>query len=202
MTEVKSLDQLTLLLGYIVPGLIIVWMRAQFLMGRIGAVKDSLLIYFTLSLTYLVVLNALTTLCTGNPAPLDQQTRYWLAIDLAGAAVFGAIFGLNARFGWIRQAVGKLGVNLTHVIGPAWEWKFSNFPPSIVFLTLKDDSRICGWCGRKSFVGSDPDDRDLFLEQVYDVDSDGVAHIRVPGKGIYVAAGEIRFIEFVPTPTN
>jgi len=35
MTEVKSLDQLSLVLGYRVPGLIIIYVRAQFLTGRL-----------------------------------------------------------------------------------------------------------------------------------------------------------------------
>jgi hypothetical protein len=58
MTEVKSIEQLSLILGYIVPGLIILYVRAQFLTGRIGPHKDALLSYFTLSVIYLAFMNA------------------------------------------------------------------------------------------------------------------------------------------------
>jgi len=55
LTEVKSLEQLSVILGYIVPGLIILYVRAQFLTGRIGPHKDALLSYFTLSIIYLAM---------------------------------------------------------------------------------------------------------------------------------------------------
>ena len=80
----------------------------------------------------------------------------------------------------------------------AWDWKFLNFPESLLTLTLKDGSRVYGWCGKGSFIGSDPKDRDIYLVQVYDVDEDGNWAIKTPGKGIYVTAGEVRIIEFIP----
>jgi len=33
---------------------------------------------------------------------------------------------------------------------------------------------------------------------VYDVDEDGTWIARTPGKGIYIAGGEVRMIEFIP----
>ncbi len=199
MNDIKSADQLALLLGYVVPGLIIVWFRAQFLTGRIGPTKDSFVVYLTLSVTYVCLLNALVTLVTGSDVALDHQTRYWLPIELVGAAVFGIIVGCNSRFGWTRRMVGRLGVNLPHVIGPAWDWKFSQITPSMVVVVLKDGSTVQGWCGAESFIGSDPDDRDLYLEQVYEVDDLGTGRVTNPGKGIYIAANEVRTIEFLST---
>ena len=88
MTEVKSLEQLSIILGYIVPGLIVLYVRAQFLTGRIGPHKDALLSYFTLSVIYLAIMNADASLITGSDAPLYEQTRYWLPMLLFGAFVF------------------------------------------------------------------------------------------------------------------
>jgi hypothetical protein len=91
VTEVKSLEQLSLILGYIVPGLIIMYVRAQFLTGRIGPHKDALLSYFTLSVIYLAFVSAAVALITGKDAPLHEQTRYWLPVLLVGAIAFGII---------------------------------------------------------------------------------------------------------------
>jgi hypothetical protein len=65
-------------------------------------------------------------------------------------------------------------------------------------ITLKDGSRGSGWCGEGSFIGSDPKDRDIYIEQVYDVDDQGNWTIRTVGKGIHIAGGEARIIEFIP----
>ncbi|HVC61118.1 MAG TPA: DUF6338 family protein [Acetobacteraceae bacterium] len=198
MTEVKSLEQLSVILGYIVPGLIILYVRAQFLTGRIGPHKDALLSYFTLSIIYLAIMNAGVSLITGSDAPLYEQTRYWLPLLLIGAIVFGILIGLNASLGVTRWLLRRCGLHLPHVLDSAWDWKFLNFPESLVTLTLKDGSRIYGWCGKGSFIGSNPKDRDMYLVQVYDVDEDGNWAMKTPGKGVYIAAGEVRVIEFIP----
>ena len=66
---------MSIILGYIVPGLIILYVRAQFLTGRIGPHKDALLSYFRLSIIYLAVMGADVPLITGSNAPLFEQTR-------------------------------------------------------------------------------------------------------------------------------
>ena len=198
MTEVKSYEQLWLILGYIVPGLIILYVRAQFLTGRIGPHKDALLSYFTLSMIYLAIVNATVSVITGSDAPLYEQTRYWLPALLIGAVVFGVRIGLNASLGITRWLLRHCGLHLPHVLESAWDWKFLNFPESLMTLTLRDGSRISGWCGAGSFIGSDPKDRDIYLVQVYDVDEAGNWAIRTPGKGVYIAGGEVRIIEFIP----
>lgn len=198
MTEVKSLDQLSLVLGYIVPGLIILYVRAQFLTGRIGPHKDALLSYFTLSVVYLTVMNAAVLLVTGRPDPLPTQTPYWLPIYLAGALVFGILAGLNSSLGAMRRLLSLCGLHIPHALDSAWDWRFSRFPPRLMIVTLKDGSRIYGWCGEDSFIGSDPQNRDLYLEQVYEVDEGDNWTIKTPGKGIYIAGGEVRTIELIP----
>lgn len=198
MTEVKSIEQLTLILGYIVPGLIILYVRAQFLTGRIGPHRDAVLSYFTLSIIYLTAMNATVSLVTGSASPLQEQSRYWLPIILAGAVIFGVAVGLNASVGATRWLLRHCGLHLPHVMDSAWDWRFSRFPPSLMTITLKDGSRVSGWCGESSFIGSDPKDRDLYIEQVYDVDEQGNWAIKTLGKGIYIAGGEVRTIEFIP----
>lgn len=198
MTEVRSLDQLSLILGYLVPGLIIIYVRAQFLTGRLLPHKDAILSYFTLSVIYLAIVQAITSLITGSWSPLFQQTPYWLPIMLGGSAVFGVLIGLNASYGSTRWLLAKLGVYVPHAITTAWDWRFSRFTECLVTITLKDGSRVYGWCGAGSFIGSDPQNRDLYIAQVYDVDDNGTWTLKTLGKGIYIAAGEVRLIEFIP----
>jgi hypothetical protein len=190
MTEVKSPEQLSLILGCIVPGLIILYVGAQFLTGRIGPHKDALLSYFTLSVIYLAIVNATVSLVTGSDAPLYEQTRYWLPYLLIGAVMFGILIGLNASLGITRWLLRHCGLHLPHVLESAWDWKFLNFPESLMTLTLRDGSRISGWCGRGSFIGSDPKNRDIYLVQVYDVDEVGNWTIRTQGRAFILPAAK------------
>jgi hypothetical protein len=198
MTEVNSPEDASLILGYVVPGLIIMYVRAQFLTGRIGPHRDALLSYFTLSVIYLAIVNAALSLVTGSDSPLHEQTRYWLPILLAGAVIFGVLIGLNASLGLTRWCLRRLKIHLPHVMESAWDWRFSRFPETLVTITLKDGSRVYGWCGAGSFIGSNPKDRDLFIEQVYDLDEEGTWRLNTPGKGIYITGGEVLTIEFIP----
>ncbi len=200
MDPVKSPEQISLVLGYLVPGLIIIYVRAQFLTGRVAPHKDLLLTYFTLSIIYLALMDAGLVILSGTSVPLHEQTRYWLPILLFGAFIFGGLIGLNAATGTTRRWLRRIKVYLPHAFDSAWDWKFSRFPESLVMLTLKDGSRVAGWCDAHSFMGSDPKDRDIYISQVYEVDAAGNWHLKTVGKSIYIAANEVRTIEFVPTP--
>jgi hypothetical protein len=147
---------------------------------------------------YLAVVNASVTLVTGSSAPLHEQTADWLHILLVGSVLFGVVVGLNASLGITRYLLQYVGLHLPHVMESGWDWRFSRFPPSLMTITLKDGSRVSGWCGPASFIGSDPSNRDLYVEQVYDVDEEGNWTLRTPGKGVYIAEGEVRLVEFIP----
>ena len=166
MTRVKSIEQLSLVLGYVVAGLIILCVRAQFLTGWIRPNKDALLSYFTLSVIYRAVMNAAVLLFAGSAAPLQGQTRFWLPIILAGAVIFGVLIGLNVPLGATRSFLRHCELHLPDVLHSAWDWRFSRFPPSPMTITLKDASGVSDWCGEVTFIGSDPKDRDLYIDQL------------------------------------
>lgn len=45
--------------------------------------------------------------------------------------------------------------------------------PHWILVTFKDSTRVAGYCGRESFISSDPSERDIYIERVYDVDDNG-----------------------------
>lgn len=56
---------------------------------------------------------------------------------------------------------------------------------------------VAGAFAEMSFSSSDPAERDLFLERVFDIPDNGPWK-EVPGKEILIRASEIRFVEFLP----
>jgi hypothetical protein len=65
--------------------------------------------------------------------------------------------------GITRRFLGKFGLNLPHVMTNAWDFRLSQFEETLVTVTLKDGSRISGWCGPKSCAGS-AQCRDLYAD--------------------------------------
>ena len=68
-------------------------------------------------------------------------------------------------------------------------------PGEWVLVTLKDGTRFAGFCGPDSFISSDPAERDLYIQWVYDLDDEDGWRSRGE-TGLLVAGGEISTIEF------
>src|SRR3546814_16510889 len=76
-------------------------------------------------------------------------------------------------------------------------WRFSRLAGSNwVLVTMQDGSTVAGLFGGQSFASSDPAERDIYIEQVYDYTADGEWHCARPGNSILVMREEIRFVEF------
>ncbi len=114
-----------------------------------------------------------------------------------GPALFGFLLGLNASKGWSRRVLGKLGVRVVHVMPTAWDRTFGGLDACWVLVTLKDGSKVAGFCGTGSFASSDPKERDLYIERVYGLDEHDIWQ-DIARRGMLIPSGEIRCIEFFP----
>lgn len=79
----------------------------------------------------------------------------------------------------------------------AWDWKFSRQDEQWVLVTLKNGDTITGFYGKESFSASTPDERDIYIQWIYDTDAKGTSPTPQE-KGVYIGAGEISTIEFWP----
>lgn len=198
MLDVKTLEHIHLILLFVVPGLIAVYVRAQFITGRRPPHSEALLSYLAISIIYYALALPLYYWLL---APLDVgrfKIIAWFAAVFVGPAILGALLGLNAREGFIRNLAMKLGFNPVHVMPTAWDWKFSGMPEQWVLVTLKNGTRFAGYCGLGSFISSDPNERDIYLDQVYEM-SDDNAWSRCDQRSVLIACGEVSTVEFWPT---
>lgn len=194
--DMKSVDNIYLVLGFLVPGLIMTWVRAQFTTGRISLPKEALLVYLAQSVAYYAfVLPAVEFVVERSPG--YGRAAGWILLVFAGPAILGLALGLNARHGFARSLLGRLKLPVIHVMPTAWDWKFAANRSHWVLVTLKDGTRFAGIFGAASFASSDPAERDLYLEKVYDLDDDD-NWIDRGEKGALLVAGEIRSVEFLP----
>lgn len=79
----------------------------------------------------------------------------------------------------------------------AWEHVFGRRPLCYARIRTVDGLWIGGLFGRGSYAGKFPYDSDLFIEEAWPVDADGVFGDAPLGYAVYVPAATIMFVEFL-----
>jgi hypothetical protein len=195
---VQALDpaKLQLFLLFAVPGIIALFVRAQFLTGRMPPAADGILAYVTVSLVYHALAFPLAPKVYGA-SPLNGSWSWtWPLFVFVIPTILGVLLGLSAQHGWMSRLLTKLRLMTTHPIGCAWDWKFGGISECWVLVILKNGIRWGGRLGDRSFISSVPTERDIFLQQVYEVDDEGKWTPRT--SGVWIAHGEIQSVEFWP----
>lgn len=180
-------------LVFFVPGAIILFVRSQLTTGRLPPPSERLLSYLIVSAIYL----ALTLPFVDYQPELGLSNLsswswiFWLFVIPAVVGVF-----LAALWGRIHDLLVKIGLRLVHPIPNAWDWKFSNVDDKWVLVTLIDGSEVAGYLGSKSFISSDPSERDIYIEKLFQIDSQTKEWKESGSKGILIASGQVKTIEF------
>ncbi|OYU34367.1 DUF6338 family protein [Novosphingobium sp. PASSN1] len=196
--ELLDLEKLRVFLVFAVPGIVILYMRAQFLTGRIPALAEGIVAYITVSLVYYAL--ALPLMSHVQAASGFAQSLLWIFVVIVGPALVGAALGLNVRKGWLQWLLAKFGISTVHPVNSAWDWRFAGTKSSWVLAILKDGSRWAGYLGGGSFLSSDPAERDLFIQRVYELDESNNWLARE--SGVWIAHGEIQSLELWPDKPN
>ncbi|MCG7520690.1 DUF6338 family protein [Ruegeria sp. Ofav3-42] len=198
MVDLKSPEAFQIVLYLVVPGLIAVFVRAQFLTGRMQKHTDAILTYLPISLIYwaMVMIAGLTV------KEISEDPRVALLTVFLGPAILGALLGLNARLDLVRGLLRKAKLNPVHPVPTAWDWKFQRTQPQFVLVTMTDGECVAGRYDESSFASSDPTERDIYIEKVLEIQEHGPWK-DVGDKGILIRPSEIRYIEFFPAnPPN
>ena len=198
MPDFKNVDNLHLIIFFIVPGLVAVYVRSRFISGRTPSHTDNLLGYFVLSLIYYSLISPFAGSALSIREPWLAWAAIWIGLTLVGPALFGLLLGAWAQKDWGIWIADKLGLSTIHVIPTAWDWRFSKIPPGGMFLmiTLTSGERVAGYFGLKSFASSDSGERDLYIEEEYDVTDQNEWNPRPAKVGILIPVKEIRYVEF------
>lgn len=201
--EIASAEAVYPVLAFLVPGLIAFFVRMQFLTGRMPSHTDAVLSYLTLSLIYYSFAFPGVEYFLLPDHSGYTELLLWLGLIFVGPALFGLFLGINAQKQIVRRLLNKIGLYPVHVMPAAWDWKFGTMTEQWVLVVLKDETKFAGLFGRHSFASSDPAERDLYIERIYDIDNANQWHPR--DNGVLIAGSEIRTIEFWPykeTPAN
>jgi hypothetical protein len=196
MPDLKGLENVQFVMAFIVPGLIISYVRARFTNGRMEKLSDAALAYFALAVVYYGLTLPLLYYIIEVPAGLLKNICWW-ALIAVGPSLFGMLLGVSTQQGWLRRLAHKLGMRPIHSTPNAWDWRFGACPPCFVLVTLANGDTVAGLFGEASFASSDPAERDIYIEEIWDVPDDGDAWIRREERqGILLPAKEVRHVQF------
>jgi len=192
--DLSSLDDFYRILGFLVLGLVVLFVRSQFVTGRRPPHSAAVLSYLTISVIYYALALPLLHLALSTSGTW-QSPLAWFSLIFVGPAGLGLLLGLNVQKNWLRRVLQRWHLSVVHPIPTAWDWKFGRSGYEWVLVTLKDGTRFGGFCGPESFMSSDPNERDLYIQWVYEIDGEGQWSAS-DERGLFIAAGEVRTIEF------
>lgn len=195
---------------FLIPGFI--WQKisqASSVYSR--PVKVNLLECLTLScINYLLASPIVCLLLPHWPADLDPKDpgsvlnklgylylAAWLSLVFILPVVGGVLTAKIPQWGWLNRSLGKVGITLLHPAPTAWDYAFARGHEYWARIELTNDELVEGIFGENSLASSEGSERDLFLESVYELDSDTGEYEAVEdNEGIYIRAGDIRTISF------
>ena len=198
MPDLKGPENFYLILFFIVPGIIALFVRSRFITGRTPSTKENLLTFLILSLIYYSFTILFIEQALAVREPWLLRAAIWIGLILIGPAAFGLILGIAAQKEWVHRLTDYFDLTIVHVIPTAWDWRFSKMPRDGLFImvTLTNGAIVAGHFGSKSFASSDTQERDLYIQEEYTITENGRWEARPEKVGILIPAREIRHVEF------
>lgn len=197
MPDMKELANVQLVIAFIVPGLIISYVRNRFISGRLEKLSDAVLAYLSLTVVYYGLTLPFIDHILDLPAGWPKNLCWW-ALIAVGPAIVGMLLGVAAQRGWVRWIAHKLGMRPVHSTPNSWDWRFGRcIGQQFIMVTMTDGATAAGVFGPESFASSDPAERDIYIEELWDVPEDGGPWTpRASRTGVLIPAKEIRFVNF------
>ncbi|AHE55039.1 DUF6338 family protein [Sphingomonas sanxanigenens] len=182
---------------FAVPGIVALYVRAQFLTGRMPPLGEGIVGYVILSLIYHAAIFPFASSFYATPSVRGWYAAGWFSLLFLGPAILGFALGLNIRKGWSKKLLSYLKINTIHPVNSAWDWRFGDCKECWVMAVLKDGTKWYGYLGTDSFMSSDVAERDIFIQHVYDYEGNDKPWTP-KNTSVWIAHGEIQSLEFWP----
>ncbi len=200
--QIDNLDVVIYTFQFLVPGYIISEISSAIMPKRNLSEGEK----FLQSLSY-SVLNAAIWFWAFQlvHSHFSDATWYRSIIDVFMVIVCGGITGfvLGAlRSKQVLQRMAeKVHIILNNPVPTAWDYKFSDHQQHWVEITLSSGSVIRGLYSTESFASSDPDFRDVYIEQLYQKSGD-IWTKAERTNGVWIHPDEIHYIKFYTLEDN
>lgn len=197
----ESFDMLFYTFAFIVPGFVMFSTFTTFVPKKNDAAKISLIRFLFFSSINYGIWSWLIYLLFNNQYLKTHQLYsafLWCFIIFISPILIGILAGHFSNKDKIRRILQSFGFNPIHTIPASWDYKFSKLPETTwIIVTLDDGSHVYGRFSTGSFASSDCDDRDIYIEEIYNIDDKGNWTAVPRCDGILIRGENIRYIEFI-----
>ena len=128
------------------------------------------------------------------------STLRWLVFLVILPVIVGVITGVVSNRTLLYKSLKKVRLNPIHPTPSAWDWTFSDLNEQYVLVKLKNGAMFGGFLGADSFISSDPNERDMYIEEIFEIDDKDKWVTN--GHGVYLTGRNISSIEFLPSSIN
>ena len=179
---------------YLLAGLIIIWIRSNYLLARrpplTEMVAEAVIFSLLNQLLFLTLAALLPTIA------LPPRGTFFLEV-LVLPVLLGLLLGVSLSRGWFNAAFRRLSIPVQPV-SRAYDFAFAaQDAESFAILTYSDGTEIFGYFGDNSFTATGVDHSDIYLERLYEVAVDGRWTERHPARGAWASLTDLRSIEFL-----
>ena len=193
MSELPTAIQITSLASLLAPGLIISMIRDRAITGSTPEFKDRVLAYGVISVGYFSAVSPLFHVQGGINLP-DWMWNFfqYFAIPIAVGIALAYIY----QWKWSYRIADRFGLRLAHHIPAAWDYLFKDIAAdTFILVRLADGTEIPGRMGRNAFASSGKDERDLLIDELFQIDDVGTWTSVQPPRGILLCGQDIQRIE-------
>jgi Family of unknown function (DUF6338) len=180
-------------LAFIIPGIVIVFVRSKFLNGIFPKSNEAVLPCLVVGMLYYASVGIIV-----GDLTFGADGRFykfaWFAQVFVFPAGIGGLFGVIASGNFFGKIGRWLKVPIVTAHPSAWDAVFSNFEEQWVIVTLIDKSKIGGRLTRGSHLSTTETERDIYINEVWKIPTRG-GWKRVSDGGMYVVANQIQSIE-------
>jgi hypothetical protein len=196
MEGLAKIDAIYIALVFVVPGYVFLSLRNQFVAGQGKIGKDQILSYLTISGVNFAAFGWIIYSAYKNDFGVPAMAISWMLVIIVIPALAGILSGVSNQRDYVRKLYHWLKLEPIHTVPSAWDYKFSKSLGEWILVRLKDGTEFAGWWAGRSFASDDRSERDLLIEQVFEVPD--VGPWKTTAKSLLIMAGEIQTIEFTP----
>lgn len=194
MVDIPSANDIGGIAAALAPGFIILGVRGRFREGPVSDLQERVLQYIFASAAYFALVTPFFNATIGPKLDLWLWGALHFALSPLAIGIAAAYFH---QYELLRRLTRRLGLRLPHDAGSAWDYAFARLRGgTYVIVTLTDGATFAGLLGAQSFASSVSDERDLLLEQVWQVPDSGDWNRLEPYRSVLICGKEVRHIEF------
>ena len=197
---IDTFDAIFYTLAFIMPGFLLDLFSRFFLPQKELSDNRNVLYYLFLScINYAPWMSIIYGMHKGdfyNQSPILFGIA-WFGFIVISPLLFAFLRAILYKFDIRKKISSFFKMNTIHPIPTAWDYKFLSMNTGRwICVKLTDDSEVYGVFGGTSLASSDANERDIYIEQVYDVSDSGEWTIADRTDGMLIKAEYIKAISF------